>query len=214
MGDDKVVNDDVVDDKIVDDVKETDADVIEKSLIDVDLDDSDDSDDEKKLADDKDDNNSNPEELKMPEGLGIDDEVLDHGLFNKLLPQFKEAGINQDNLNKIVSSYAEHVEEAAKAHGDKLIEKYQEIKNEWKTETQKALGNEVKQNLQYVGNALKQFGTPELVELFNETGVGDHIEVVKAFAKIGKHFTEDNFVDGKSTIEGKTEDVLYPSMNK
>ena len=210
---DEVVDDKVVDDKVVDD-KKTDAEVIEKSLIDVDIDkddESDESDDDKKLADDK---NDDSVELKMPEGLGIDDEKLDHGLFNKLLPMFQEANITQEALNGIVSSYAEHVEEAAKAHGDKMIEKYQDIKNEWKNDTQKALGNEIKQNLVFVGNALKQFGSPELVELMNETGTGDHIEVIKAWAKVGKHFSEDSFVDGKSTTEGKAEDVLYPSMNK
>lgn len=150
----------------------------------------------------------------MPEGLGIDDESLDHGLFNKMLPQFEKAGIKQEDLNEIVKTYADHVQEAAKAHGEKLIEKYKEIKNEWKAETQKELGNEIKQNLMYVGNALKEFGSPKLIELFNETGVGDHIEVVRCFSKIGKHFTEDSMVDGQTKTEGKPEDVLYPSMNK
>lgn len=201
---------DVVEETVVTETPETDADIIEKSLIDVDVDDAEDSDDKEEPKEAAEEGDS--VELKMPEGLGIDDEVLDHGLFNKLLPNFQKAGIKQDDLNEIVKTYADHVEEAAKAHGDKLIERYKEIKNEWKSETQKTLGNEIKQNLMYVGNALKQFGSPKLVELFNETGVGDHIEVVKAFAKIGKHFTEDSMVDGKSATEGKAEDILYPSM--
>ena len=205
---DEVVDDKVVDDKVVDD-KETDADVIEKSLIDVDAD-AEETDADKKVADDKVEDDS--VEIKMPElGEGVE---LDYGLFEKMLPVLKGMSATQEQVDELANTYLGHVVEAAKAHGDKMISKYQEIKTGWKNDTQKALGNDIKQNLVFVGNALKQFGSPELVELFNETGVGDHIEVVKAFAKIGKHFSEDSFVDGKSTTEGKTEDVLYPSMDK
>ena len=187
----------------------TDAEVIEKTLIDVEAD-AEETDAEKKVAEDAEEGET--VEIKMPDlGEGVE---LDYGLFEKMMPVLTKMSATQEQVDELAKTYLGHVTEAAQAHGDKIIEKYQEIKTEWKNETQKTLGNEIKQNLQFVGNALKQFGSPELVELFNETGVGDHIEVVKAFAKIGKHFTEDGFVDGKTTVEGKTEDVLYPSMNK
>ena len=202
----------VVDDKVVTTEETgttTDAEVIEKTLIDVDAD-AEETDAEKKVAEDAEEGET--VEIKMPElGEGVE---LDYGLFEKMLPVLKGMSATQEQVDELANTYLGHVVEAAKAHGDKMISKYQEIKTEWKNETQKTLGNEIKQNLQFVGNALKQFGSPKLVELFNETGVGDNIEVVQCFAKIGKHFTEDNFVDGKTTIEGKTEDVLYPSMDK
>lgn len=225
---DEKTTDDVVDEKVVDETgvdnktdetpakteESDDKTIIEKAL----------EDDEKKDDDESDDNDDDKSKekseegdsdgLKMPEGLGIDDEKLDHGLFNKLLPQFAEAGISQENLDKIVGTYAEHVEEAAKAHGDKLIENFHQIKLDWKNETQKVLGQNAKPTMQLVGNALREVGSPEFLELMQETGVGDHIAMVQVLAKIGKLFTEDSLVDGKTTTESKAEDVLYPSMDK
>lgn len=195
---------------------ESDADIIEKSLIDVDDNEevNEDGNPKEKVELDEDGNpkekSSDEGDIKMPDlGEGVE---LDYGLFEKMLPVLKDMKATQEQVDQLAKTYLGHVENAAKQHGDKLISKYNEIKDGWKNDTSKHFGADIKQNLAFVGNALKQFGSPELVELFNETGVGNHVEVVKCFSKIGKKFSEDTFVDGNSTINSNPEDVLYKTM--
>ena len=138
----------VVDDKVVTTEETgttTDAEVIEKTLIDVEAD-AEETDAEKKVAEDAEEGET--VEIKMPDlGEGVE---LDYGLFEKMMPVLTKMSATQEQVDELAKTYLGHVTEAAQAHGDKIIEKYQEIKTEWKNETQKTLGNEIKQNLQFV----------------------------------------------------------------
>ena len=49
--------------------------------------------------------------------------------------------------------------------------------------------------------ALNQFGTPELVNLLNHTGLGSNPEFVRFCAKVGKAMAEDSFHRGGSKSE-------------
>ena len=62
--------------------------------------------------------------------------------------------------------------------------------------------------------ALDAFGTPELKDVLNATGFGNHPEVIKAFYKAGKAISADGFVPG--TPKGAETDIakrMFPSMN-
>jgi hypothetical protein len=63
--------------------------------------------------------------------------------------------------------------------------------------------------------ALESFGSPALKELLNNTGLGNHPEVIKAFHKVGKLISEDKMVKGTPATPG-SDDIakkLFPSMN-
>ncbi|MEI6907818.1 peptidase, partial [Klebsiella pneumoniae] len=53
------------------------------------------------------------------------------------------------------------------------------------------------------------FGTPELKEYLNGTGLGNHPELVKAFIKVGKAMSEDGMVTGKEGGQRSAAEVLY-----
>ncbi len=190
----------------------SDQEVIEKTLIDTDQ-----EEEEAEKKDDDADAEGKEEEgstkFEMPDlGEGVE---FDTALFESMTPVLKEMNATQEQVQKLAEAYLGHVEKAAVIHGEAMIEKYNEIKDGWKTAAQEELGAGIKQDLLQTGNALKKFGSPALIELFNETGIGNHVEVIKAFSKIGKLFTEDNMVDGESKGgDAKAEDVMYPSMNK
>ena len=193
---------------------QTDADVIEKTLIDTDgKDEGEEGKEEGESEADAGKKEESSTKFEMPDlGEGVE---FDTTLFETMTPVLEEMGATQEQVNKLAEAYLGHVKTAADIHGKKMIEKYEEIKDGWKKEATEELGANMKQDLVQTGNALKQFGSEKLIELFNETGIGNHVEVVKMLSKVGKHFTEDNFEDGESSgSESKTEDVLYPSMNK
>jgi hypothetical protein len=58
------------------------------------------------------------------------------------------------------------------------------------------------------------FATPELRTLLNESGLGNHPEIIRAFYRAGKAISEDGFVAGghKATDKGDAK-RLYPNSN-
>lgn len=192
--------------------KETDAEVIEKTLTNTGDDDDDDSDDKDDEAGEKKDDEEASTKFEMPElGEGVE---FDTELFKAMTPVLEKMGATQEHVNELSKAYLGHIKKAADIHGEKLIEKYQEIKDGWKNEAKKELGANFKQEILQVGTAMKKFGSEKLVELFDETGVGNHVEVVKFMSKVGKHFVEDDMEDGDGKgSDESAEDVLYPTMN-
>jgi hypothetical protein len=70
-----------------------------------------------------------------------------------------------------------------------------------------------------VADALKareRFSTPALRQLLNETGFGNHPEVIKFFAKVGKAMREDAFHPPGSPPappEQPLENKFYPTTS-
>lgn len=48
-------------------------------------------------------------------------------------------------------------------------------------------------------SALARFGTPELAEMLEQSGLGDHPHVIRMLSKIGREISEDRFVGSGST---------------
>ena len=86
--------------------------------------------------------------------------------------------------------------------------------NEW-LETSKADkefgGEKLPENLGVARKALDAFATPELCKLLDETGLGNHPEVIRMFFRAGKAISEDKFVGGNQAGGGKANpaNVLY-----
>ena len=73
-----------------------------------------------------------------------------------------------------------------------------------------------KTNLTLADRALTRFGSPEFRKHLDDTGLGNHPEMVKIFVAIGKAMAEDTFIKGKGG-GGNTERtgvLTYPSMGK
>ena len=65
--------------------------------------------------------------------------------------------------------------------------------------------------------ALDQFGTPELREALDQTGMGSHPEVIRVFSRIGAAISEGKVITGGIGTQDadKTQaEVMYPSMAK
>ncbi len=151
-------------------------------------------------------------DFKVPEGMEIDTALVD-----AVTPIFKDIGLSQEQAQKLVDAYAPHIQNKIKAQQDEAVTTWNKQINDWKAETTKELGVNLKTELASAGKFIQKYGTPKLREILNETGLGNHPEVVKAFAKAGKALGEDTFVDpGK--IEKPTEGInfkkLYPSMQE
>jgi len=148
--------------------------------------------------------------FKLPDGMTLDKVTLD-----KFTPVFKEIGITQKQAQKLVDVYAPMMQQQAEAQRQSNLKVFKEMVDEWKADTQKAYGGENKKELAFAAKFRNKFISPELEKLLTDTGVGNHVELLKCFVKAGKMLGEDNFPSGDSRGSGAdTLSLLYPSMKK
>lgn len=149
-------------------------------------------------------------EVKLPEGKELDTETLD--LFT---PIFKELGLDNAGVQKLVDVYAPMLDKAAEKQRESSLNDFKEIVSGWKADTMKMLGSNAKEDLAACGRALNKFGNAELRVMLQETGVGNHPLMVKFMTAIGKTISEDTIVDPKEPGHNLTEfdpRKMYPSM--
>ncbi|WP_273803112.1 peptidase [Providencia rettgeri] len=144
-----------------------------------------------------------PEKYEFTAGK---DQELDKEAVAAFEPIAREIGLSNEQAQKIVDVYGSTIMPQIMKQQN---EAWQQQTAEW-AETIKAdkeLGS-----VESIGNAQKamdQFGTPELKQYLNDSGLGNHPELFRIFSKIGKAMSEDGFVSGSSENTRSTADVLF-----
>ncbi len=140
--------------------------------------------------------------FKAPEGTEYDPEILE-----SFLGAAKEAGLTQDAAQKLI-------EKMAPALAARQVDQLQAIHKEWQTAStadKEFGGDKLQENLGVARKALENFGTPELRSLLDETGLGNHPEVIRMLYRAGRAISEDRFVGGSASGTGRLNptNVLY-----
>lgn len=145
--------------------------------------------------------------FEMPEGVELDESGVAE--FTTIA---KELKLPADAAKKLVALEVKRVQAQQQAHAT-LVESWAE-----QVKADKDLGGEkLQENLAVARKAIDEFGSPELKELLNSTGLGNHPEVVKLAFKIGKAISEDGFVRGQpkgAATESDLAKSLFPTMNR
>lgn len=144
-------------------------------------------------------------EVKV-EGFEIDSKILEG-----LTPVFKKHNLTQAAVQELATAYAPLVQAQVEAQQKAAIDGFQKTVDGWKQETDKFLGAEPAKEMRFAAKFLNKFGTPELRAMFNETGTGNHPELVKALIKAGKAISEDAFVEGTKTTGGEVSLYDHPT---
>ncbi|HHQ5841859.1 TPA: peptidase [Enterobacter asburiae] len=146
-----------------------------------------------------------PEKYEFTAGEGVD---LDTEALKDFEPVARDLNLTNEQAQKLVDAYPKIL--AGVQH--RQAEAWQKQTEGW-AETVKADkeigGDKLTANLSAAQRALDQFGTPELKEYLEGTGLGNHPELVKAFIKIGKAMSEDGMVDGSNQGQRSAAEVLY-----
>lgn len=125
-------------------------------------------------------------DFSMPEGVTVDSAKLDAAI-----PVFKELGLNQDQAQKLVDLEASRVEAAAEAQ----VEAFNSMVEEWATASKNDSefgGERFEESVATARAAVDKFGTPELKELLEHHGIGNHPEMIRFMVRVGKLTQEDN----------------------
>lgn len=137
--------------------------------------------------------------VALPEGTPVDEGVLE---------EFKQiahtTGLTAKQANELQKWYMEQTgnqfEGMIRNAEDEMANAQTELRTEW--------GNAYDQKLNQAMRAIREFGGDELAAELDATGLGNNVQIVKAFAKAGEK------IMGDTTIEGNPEAGRTPAQLK
>lgn len=150
------------------------------------------------------------EEFKMPEGIQIDAKALE-----SFTPIAKELNLTQDQAQKLVDVYAQQVEALHAAQVQQMVE----TRRGWREQVendQEIGGAKVNENVGQAIMALSRYATPELRQALEESGLGDHPEMVRFCYRVGKALAEDQMPTGNTPVPERKKsaaELLYPNQS-
>ena len=124
----------------------------------------------------------------------------------KLENFFKEAmykrGLSDAQAQGLYDDQIEFAQMVAKEQN----ETFEGLKQDWDKELRTEFGQAYDISIGMANQTIDKFATPEFRQLMDQSGLGDHPEVVKVFANLGKQFTESG-----SFGKGGSENVMTPA---
>ena len=146
-------------------------------------------------------------DVKVPEGYSLDQTTVE-----TLTPVFKELGLTNEGVNKLVTTYAPIMKAQVEAQQKAAMDAWAKETDGWKAETVKLLGGDAKKELAYAAKVINSIGTKyksedgtegnKLRDLLEDTKVGNHPEITKLFISLGKRISADTFVEPNQTSAG------------
>lgn len=148
-------------------------------------------------------------DFTFPEGIEVDKVAME-----AFAPIAKELNLTQEQAQSLVDIQANQIKlatEAQQTAWDTTIEGWVET-----ARSDKEIGGDnFDAKLATAKIGIEKFGTKELLEIFDATGVGNNPEVIRVFYRIGKLVENDKFVFGKSdapTQQKTAAEILFPNM--
>lgn len=150
-------------------------------------------------------------DLTPPEGF----EALDTDALAAATPLMRKFGVADDQAQDFINEAAPVIKgmlEKAAAAGAAAQEAQQnQIRADWANELKADKdfgGANYEKTVARAAAGLDKFFAPEFREFLNATGLGNHPEMVRGFAKIGEHFGEGEVIVGEPG-EGRKAHPLY-----
>lgn len=146
-----------------------------------------------------------PEKYEFANAEELDSTVLDQ--FSEVA---RELNLSRDAAQKVL-------DKMGPAIAERQTEQLQAARESWAqaAKADKEFGGEqLQENLAVAKQALDAFGSDELRTLLNESGLGNHPEVIRLLYRAGKATSEDGFVKGGKGVNQQADPRrLYPNSN-
>lgn len=129
-------------------------------------------------------------ELQLPA-----DAALDKGVIEKTAAFAREQGFSNDQAQKVLELLNTQATEGKAASQEAL----KAASAQWQQQTRddKEIGGaNFDASVAHARRAIEKFASPGLKEALNQTGLGNHPELVRMLAKIGKAMSEDTLLSG------------------
>jgi hypothetical protein len=149
-------------------------------------------------------------EFTLPEGISLDKAALEG-----FTPLAKELGLSQENAQKVVDLYATKLlPQIQQAFAEQQTQKVEG----WLQDSMKDPeigGARFDETVSIAKKALDAFGSPALKAALDDSGLGNHPEVIRLLANIGKRVSEDRTASTTSAATGSRSaaEILYGGNN-
>jgi hypothetical protein len=142
-------------------------------------------------------------EFKAAEGQEFDPEFI-----SSYETVARELDLSQEKAQALIDKVGPALQQQQLARLDAM-------RTEWEgnSRTDKEFGGDkLNENLAVAKTALEKLGTPELRELIDGSGLGNHPEVIRLFYRVGKALSEDTFVGGRKEGKGQSGPLSFNDM--
>ena len=143
-------------------------------------------------------------EFTPAEGTQFDEQVI--GAFSEIA---KELNLTQEAAQKVLDKMAPAIQA-------RQSEQIAAVQSAWANQAKSDKefgGDKLNESLAVAKKALETFGSPELSALLNESGMGNHPEIIRAFYRAGKAISEDRFVGGGAAHSRNDAKSFYAASN-
>ncbi|WP_395491089.1 peptidase [Cedecea davisae] len=143
-------------------------------------------------------------EFKAAEGQALDEVAI-----KEFEPIARELNLTNEQAQKFVDVYSSKILPQLQ---QQQVEKWTKQTEQWAADVKSDKeigGDKMTANVGLAQKAFDQFGSPELKEYLNTTGLGNHPEIIRAFMKVGKAMSEDDMVMTGNTGQRSAAEVLY-----
>ena len=144
------------------------------------------------------------------------DSTLDEGYVHELADFAKSNKLTNGEAQSILER--EHNLKATIIEGQQ--EELAEAMEEWNASAKSDSeigGDNYDESTILAKRVVDQFGTPALKKALNDTGLGNHPELIRIMNRVGKHLKDDALVHANTESTGKSrspEEVFYPGSSK
>lgn len=148
-------------------------------------------------------------DFTLPDGVEVDTETMSEA--RALLGEMK---LPQEQAQRLVDFYAGKIRQ----FGASQMESWVKLNEKWVGDfkADKEIGGErIQDTVAAATRAMDRFGTPGLREALIMTGAGNHPEVIRFVARVGRATAEDRFVVAAGASAGgarSAAEVLYPAQ--
>lgn len=148
----------------------------------------------------------------LPDGY-----TLDEAAATEWSATFKELGLSQEAVDKLVAADAKRQQGMTDTYQQQIAEAHKQQVGEWIAQVKADPdigGAKFAENVGIAQQALKAYGSPELSQLLKETGLGSHPAILKAFHKAGLELGEGRLHRTTTEVPGDKPiaNRMYPNL--
>ncbi|WP_409520321.1 peptidase [Pseudescherichia sp.] len=143
-------------------------------------------------------------EFKAAEGQELDAAALE-----QFEPIARELNLTNEQAQKMVDLYGTQILPMVQKQ---QAEAWQKTTEQWAADVKadkEIGGDKLTANIGVAQRALETFGTPDLKEYLNSTGLGNHPDLIKFCVKVGQAMSEDKVLTGNEHGQRSAAQVLY-----
>lgn len=144
--------------------------------------------------------------FEFPSKCHVDSAMLDmfHG-------RAREMNLSQQAAQTLVDMHLQSLESFCRLQHD-ATRRQQEFWIEAVRRDPEIGGHRLQENLSYAAETIRRLGTPGLQAALNESGLGNHPEIVRFFVRVGQAIGEGRYVPGGYRTPRSAAEILYPNM--